>query len=90
MTKEFDKWKVHVAGYKNWKIVLPKPEDLVRVGVIQGEEVEEDIIVEAKDRFEAEELAIIEFEKKGYFFDEVVRIEPIGKSVKRIEECDEL
>ena len=84
------KWKVHVAGYKNWKIVLPKPEDLVRVGVIQGEEVEEDIVVEAKDRFEAEELAIIEFEKKGYFFDEVVRIEPVGKSVKRIEECDEL
>jgi len=82
------KWKVHVAGYKNWKIILPKPEDLVRVGVIQGEEVEEDIIVEAKDRFEAEDLTIVEFEKKGYFFDEVVRVEPMGRSTKRIEERD--
>jgi len=69
------KWKVHVAGYKNWKWVPLSPGSSAMT--IQGEPVEEDIIVEAEDRFEAAELAENEFEKKGYYFDEVVWVEPV-------------
>jgi len=69
------KWKVHVAGYKNWKWVPLRPgSPLVR---LQGEPVEEDIVVEAENRFEAAKLAEKEFEKKGYYFDEVVWAEPV-------------
>ncbi|WP_048149003.1 hypothetical protein [Palaeococcus ferrophilus] len=56
------KWKVRVAGYKDWHI---RP--LGGLGVVEGEEVQEVIEVEAEDRFEAAELAEKEFEKKVTF-----------------------
>jgi len=72
------KWKVHVAGYKNWKIVPLRPNSYL--GEVRGEPIEEDIIVEADDLFEAAEIAEEEFTKKGYYFDEVAWAEPVKDS----------
>ena len=67
------KFKIKVSGFKNLGI-----QELVDGGyILKGEEVSEVYTIEAIDIEEAERKAIIEFEKRGYYFDEICWIEEV-------------
>ncbi|WP_456327908.1 hypothetical protein [Archaeoglobus sp.] len=67
------KFKIKVSGFKNWKIRERKS-----CYVLKGEEVSEVYTIEARNVEEAEGKAIEEFEKRGYYFDEICWVEEVG------------
>jgi len=77
------KFKIKVSGFKNWEI-----QELVDGGyVLKGEEVSKTYIIEARDIEEAERKAIKEFEKRGYYFDEICWIEEVdsdGENTRKL------
>ena len=61
------RYKIEVAGYKNWKVIKHKG-----WAEIDGEPISKIYEIEVDSYEEAEDEAIRKFESNGYYFNEIV------------------